>query len=122
PQDITLEEYTLKEISLQVNKYLRRVLTGACAVQAANPLCQAAFRVFCSTCASNVLASYVEAGDEILVPDPGYPGYRHFVRAFEGAARTLPVSAAGNFQSALEMVRAAGGPRTQGLLLGSPSN
>jgi len=67
-------------------------------------------------------ALYVDAGDEILVPDPGYPGYRHFVRAFEGAARTLPVSAAGNFQPALEMVRAAWGPRTKGLLLGSPSN
>jgi len=40
---------------------------------------------------------------------PGYPGYGHFVRAFEGVARTLPVSAAGNFQPTLEMVRAAWG-------------
>jgi len=69
-----------------------------------------------------VAALYVDAGDEILVPDPGYPGYRHFVRAFEGAARTLPVSAADNFQPTLEMVRAAWGPRSKGLLLGSPSN
>jgi len=69
-----------------------------------------------------VAALYVDAGDEILVPDPGYPGYRHFVRAFEGVARALPVSAAGNFQPTLEMVRAAWGPRTKGLLLGSPSN
>jgi aspartate/methionine/tyrosine aminotransferase len=67
-------------------------------------------------------ALYVDAGDEILVPDPGYPGYRHFVRAFEGVAKTLPVSAATNFQPTLEMVRAAWGPRTKGLLLGSPSN
>src|SRR5262245_2869783 len=28
------------------------------------------------------LALYVDPGDEILVPDPGYPGYRHMVRAF----------------------------------------
>src|SRR5688572_28190590 len=67
-------------------------------------------------------ALYVDAGDEILVPDPGYPGYRHFVRAFEGIARALPVGAADNFQPTLEMVRAAWGPRTKGLLLGSPSN
>ena len=40
-------------------------------------------------------ALYVDAGDEILVPDPGYPGYRHFVRAFEGVAKTLPVSRQG---------------------------
>jgi aspartate/methionine/tyrosine aminotransferase len=69
-----------------------------------------------------VTALYVDAGDEILVPDPGYPGYRHFVRAFEGKARTLPVSAKDDFQPTLEMVRAAWGPRTKGLLLGSPSN
>src|SRR5204863_3608297 len=69
-----------------------------------------------------VSALYVDAGDEILVPDPGYPGYRHFVRAFEGVARTLPVSVAGHFQPTLEMVRAAWGPRTKGLLVGSPSN
>ena len=67
-------------------------------------------------------ALYVDPGDEILVPDPGYPGYRHFVRAFEGVARPLPVSAAENFQPTLEMVRATWGVRTKGLLLGSPSN
>ena len=69
-----------------------------------------------------VAALYVDAGDEILVPDPGYPGYRHFVRAFEGTAKVLAVSAANDFQPTLEMVRAAWGPRTKGLLLGSPSN
>jgi aspartate/methionine/tyrosine aminotransferase len=69
-----------------------------------------------------VAALYVNPGDEILVPDPGYPGYRHFVRAFEGAARALPVSAATNFQPTLDMVRAAWGPRTKGLIVGSPSN
>lgn len=69
-----------------------------------------------------VAALYVDAGDEVLVPDPGYPGYRHFVRAFEGIARPIRVSAKENFQPTLEQVRAAWGPRTKGLLLGSPSN
>jgi aspartate/methionine/tyrosine aminotransferase len=68
------------------------------------------------------LALYVNPGDEILVPDPGYPGYRHMVRAFEGVARALAVSPASNFQPTLAMVRAAWGRRTRGLLLGSPSN
>jgi len=68
------------------------------------------------------LALYVNPGDEILVPDPGYPGYRHMVRAFEGRARALKVSPASNFQPTLAMVRAAWGRRTRGLLLGSPSN
>src|SRR5438132_667350 len=69
-----------------------------------------------------VAALYVDAGDEILVPDPGYPGYRHFVRAFEGVAKPLALQARDAFQPTLEMVRAAWGPRTKGLLLGSPSN
>ena len=68
------------------------------------------------------LALYVDPGDEILVPDPGYPGYRHMVRAFEGRARPLPLAPAANFQPTLEQVRAAWGRRTRGLLLGSPSN
>ena len=67
-------------------------------------------------------ALYVDAGDEILVPDPGYPGYRHFVRAYEGVARSLPVGAKQDFQPTLDMVRTAWGRRTKGLLLGSPSN
>jgi aspartate/methionine/tyrosine aminotransferase len=70
----------------------------------------------------NVMALCVDPGDEVLVPDPGYPGYRHFVRAFEGRARALPVSARENFQPSAAMVRAAWGPRTKGLILGSPSN
>jgi aspartate/methionine/tyrosine aminotransferase len=68
------------------------------------------------------LALYVDPGDEILVPDPGYPGYRHFVRAFEGRPRPLALPAQTHYQPTLDMVRAAWGPRTKGLLLGSPSN
>jgi aspartate/methionine/tyrosine aminotransferase len=69
-----------------------------------------------------IAALYVDAGDEILVPDPGYPGYRHFVRAFEGVARPLDVGPRESFQPTLDMVRAAWGAKTKGLLLGSPSN
>jgi aspartate/methionine/tyrosine aminotransferase len=68
------------------------------------------------------LALYVEPGDEVLVPDPGYPGYRHMVRALEGRARALDVSAGTNWQPTPEMVRAAWSPRTKAMLLGSPSN
>jgi aspartate/methionine/tyrosine aminotransferase len=69
-----------------------------------------------------VAALYVNPGDEILVPDPGYPGYRHFVRAFEGVAKPLAVSAADNFQPTAAMIEKAWTKRTRGVLLGSPSN
>jgi len=69
-----------------------------------------------------LMSLYCEPGDEFLVPDPGYPGYRHFVRAFEGKAKPLVVTVESGFQPTLEMVRAAWGPRTRGLLMGSPAN
>src|SRR4249920_171967 len=69
-----------------------------------------------------VAALYVDPGDEILVPDPGYPGYRHFVRAFEGVARPLALSPESNFQPTAAMVEKAWTEKTKGVLLGSPSN
>ena len=69
-----------------------------------------------------VLAMLVDPGDEVLVPDPGYPGYRHFVRAFEGVAKPMPLSAEAGFQPTVADIRRSWGPRTIGLVLGSPSN
>mgnify|MGYP001348974259 FL=1 len=40
----------------------------------------------------------VEAGDEILMPDPSYPCNRHFVSAAEGSAVLIPTTAAERFQ------------------------
>src|SRR5690348_12753026 len=103
---------------------LREAIAGYYASRFAAPV--APSRIAVTSGASGglltVAALYVAPGDEVLVPDPGYPGYRHFVRAFEGRARALPVNAAQRFQPTLEMVRAAWSARTKGLLLGSPSN
>ena len=68
------------------------------------------------------LALYVDPGDEVLVPDPGYPGYRHFVRAFEGVPRPLALVPQSQYQPTLEGVRRAWRARTKALVLGSPSN
>ena len=69
-----------------------------------------------------IAALYVNPGDEVLVPDPGYPGYRHFVRAFEGVAKPLALSPESNFQPTAAMVEQAWTKQTRGVLLGSPSN
>jgi aspartate/methionine/tyrosine aminotransferase len=68
------------------------------------------------------LAMLVDPGDEVLVPDPGYPCYRHFVRAFEGVAKAIPVQGEAGFQPTLAQVQAAWGPRTKAIIIGSPSN
>jgi len=64
----------------------------------------------------------VEAGDEILMPDPSYPCNRHFVSAAEGSAVLIPTTAAERFQLSADKVAQAWGPKTRGVLLASPSN
>jgi aspartate/methionine/tyrosine aminotransferase len=64
----------------------------------------------------------IEAGDEILLPDPSYPCNRHFVSAAEGRAVLLPTTASERFQLSADKVAAAWNPQTRGVLLASPSN
>jgi aspartate/methionine/tyrosine aminotransferase len=64
----------------------------------------------------------IEAGDEILMPDPSYPCNRHFVSAAEGNAVLVPTTAAERFQLTRDKVEAAWKPQTRGVLLASPSN
>ena len=64
----------------------------------------------------------IDAGDEILMPDPSYPCNRHFVSAAEGKAVLIPTTAEERFQLSAAKVQAAWGARTRGVLLASPSN
>jgi aspartate/methionine/tyrosine aminotransferase len=73
----------------------------------------------------------IEAGDEILMPDPSYPCNRHFVSAAEGRAILVPTTAAERFQLSAAKVeahwndadtRGGQGGKTRGVLLASPSN
>ncbi len=63
----------------------------------------------------------IEAGDEILMPDPSYPCNRHFVSAAEGSAKLIPSGAAERFQLSAAQVQANWGDKTRGVLLASPS-
>ncbi len=64
----------------------------------------------------------IEAGDEVLMPDPSYPCNRHFVSAAEGTAVLIPTTAAERYQLTADKVRAAWNEKTRGVLLASPSN
>ncbi len=80
----------------------------------------------------------IEAGDEVLMPDPSYPCNRHFVSAADGTAVLIPTTAAERFQLSADKVQEAwkdkacgdgGGKtrgessgKTRGVLLASPSN
>nr|WP_312986760.1 pyridoxal phosphate-dependent aminotransferase [Comamonas koreensis] len=69
-----------------------------------------------------VCLSLIDAGDEILMPDPSYPCNRHFVSAAEGQAVLLPTTAEERFQLSADKVQAAWSDKTRGVLLASPSN
>jgi aspartate/methionine/tyrosine aminotransferase len=64
----------------------------------------------------------IEAGDQVLMPDPSYPCNRHFVSAAEGDAVLIPTMAEERYQLSAAKVQEYWGPRTRGVLLASPSN
>jgi aspartate/methionine/tyrosine aminotransferase len=68
------------------------------------------------------LGVLVNPGDEWLLPDPGYPCNRHFVRLLEGRPVALPVEASSDYQPTKEQLAAAWSDRTKGLMLASPAN
>ncbi|MEY2777128.1 MAG: hypothetical protein RLY30_1226 [Pseudomonadota bacterium] len=68
------------------------------------------------------LAAVIDPGDEVLIPDPGYPCNRAFVEALGGVPKALPLLAAHGYQPTAEDVLKAWGPKTRAVLLASPSN
>ena len=68
------------------------------------------------------IAALTEAGQEWLLPDPGYPCNRVFVRAFEGVPRALHVGPETDFQPTPVQVEQHWQHNTRGLIVASPSN
>jgi aspartate/methionine/tyrosine aminotransferase len=64
----------------------------------------------------------IDAGDEILMPDPSYPCNRHFVHAADGVAKLIATTPEERFQLSAAKVEANWGAKTRGVLLASPSN
>jgi aspartate/methionine/tyrosine aminotransferase len=64
----------------------------------------------------------VDAGQELLMPDPSYPCNRHILTAMGASARLLPTSAATRYQLTAPAIDNAWQVNTAGVLLASPSN
>ena len=64
----------------------------------------------------------LNAGDEVLMADPGYPCNRHFVRAMEGVPKTIPVGPESDYQLAARHIAASWRERSVAALVASPSN
>jgi aspartate/methionine/tyrosine aminotransferase len=75
-----------------------------------------------SAALSLACCALVEGGNEVLLTDPSYPCNRHFVAAFDGVPRPVPVFADTRFQMTEALLAAHWGPKVRGVLLASPAN
>ncbi|MDB5808370.1 MAG: aminotransferase, partial [Betaproteobacteria bacterium] len=64
----------------------------------------------------------IDAGDEVLMADPGYPCNRNFVRMMGGVPVEVPVGAESAYQLLPEMVANHWTLRTRAVIVASPSN
>ncbi|MEH6448972.1 MAG: aminotransferase class I/II-fold pyridoxal phosphate-dependent enzyme [Oleispira sp.] len=70
-----------------------------------------------------LMAARLEAGDELLMADPGYPCNRHFARVFEAHGRLIPTAAKSGFQLTAEQIKQHWHPNaSKAVLMASPAN
>ncbi len=68
------------------------------------------------------IMSVVEEGDEVIIPDPGYPAYESIVRHAGGVPVYLRVSEEKGFRVTPEDVEKLITPRTKAIILNNPHN
>jgi aspartate/methionine/tyrosine aminotransferase len=64
----------------------------------------------------------LDAGDEVLLADPGYPCNRHFIRTLGAVPRGIPVGPATRYQLDARLAREHWGPRTRMAMVATPAN
>lgn len=64
----------------------------------------------------------VNPGDEILIPDPGFPAYASIVRMAGGEPRTYSLCAENNFSLRCEDVKKNLSKKTKAIIINSPNN
>jgi len=69
-----------------------------------------------------VMGVLVDPGDEVLMADPGYPCNRHFVRQYEGRARSVPVDRSTAYQLTTEHLREHWNTHCVAAMVATPSN
>ncbi len=67
-------------------------------------------------------AILVNAGERVLMTDPGYPCNRHFVRLVDGEPTNIPVTSADHYQLTESLLERYWDERTVAVLLASPAN
>jgi len=68
------------------------------------------------------IMALVDPGDEVIVPDPGYPIYASVTRFVGGTAVPLPIRQENDFRIDIDEMASLVTPRTRMLVLNSPAN
>ena len=68
------------------------------------------------------MMALLESGDEVLYPDPGFPGYPSITLGLGAVPVPFELSSANNFQPDVSEIAAKIGPRTRMMILNSPGN
>lgn len=71
---------------------------------------------------SVALAALLNAGDEVLIADPGYPCNANLISLYGGCAKAVDVFTSDNYQLNGDSIRSAWNENTAGIMLASPSN
>ena len=66
--------------------------------------------------------SAIDAGDEVLLADPGYPCNRHFVRLADGIPIAVPTQADSGWELTVEQLERHLSSRSRAIMINSPAN
>jgi aspartate aminotransferase len=69
-----------------------------------------------------LLLAIIEPGDEVIVPDPGYPIYRSLVSFLGATPVSAPIRQTNDFRLDVEELRGLVTPRTRLLIVNTPAN
>jgi len=71
---------------------------------------------------SNVLASIINPGDEVIIPTPYWVSYDEMIKMMDGKSVKITTSLDSDFKMTAEQLKAAITPKTKALLFSSPCN
>lgn len=71
---------------------------------------------------SSILMSLVDPGDEVIVTDPTYLGYREMIELAQGIPKWLPVKVEDGYQPSVENLKKTISKKTKAMIVLSPDN
>jgi alanine-synthesizing transaminase len=116
------ERFTGYEHSSGLREAKEAVATYATALGAQTAPGDVLMTAGASEAADLLLTALVEAGEEVLVPAPGYPLYPAILNRLGAAARYYPLDPARGWLPSPEQVESLVGERTRAIVLINPNN